>query len=58
MPLSYAGLFGLLMILNLIITSVIYVEACSCFVYLDAWNVGVKNITMIDDEVLQLPKHL
>jgi hypothetical protein len=58
MPLSYAGLFVLLMILILIITSVIYVKACSCFVYLDAWNASVKNITMIDDEVLQLPKHL
>jgi hypothetical protein len=58
MPLSYARFFELLMNLNLFITNVIYVKACSCFVYLDAWIAGAKNMTMIDDEVLQLPKHL
>jgi len=46
----YVGLFEPFNI-NLSIMSVIYLKACSYFVYLDVWIVGVENMKMIDDEI-------
>ncbi len=47
---TYVGFFEPLN-LNLSITSVIYLKACSYFVHLDVWIVGVENMKMIDDEI-------
>jgi hypothetical protein len=50
LEITYVGFFEPLNP-NLSITNVIYFKACSYFVYLDAWIVGVENMKMIDDEI-------
>jgi hypothetical protein len=45
---TYVGLFEPLNP-NLSITNVIYLKACSYFVYLDGWIVGVENMKVIDE---------